>query len=96
MSARVATGVNWMSGNSDSSSGRGSYFCVKCWRRHIFGKSDGNRLWKGHRDHALTLPEEFREPIADACLSTQKTREELLTEYLRRGLEGDGIEVDGS
>lgn len=86
-----------MSDNYEGGSPRkdpsGSYFCLKCWRRHIYGKSDGNWIWEEHRDHAFSIPEEWIEPIGEACLSKQKTRDELLTEYLRRGLERDGIEV---
>lgn len=73
---------------------QGSYFCTECWRCHVYGKSENNWLWEEHRDHALTLPEEWQEPIADACLSAQKTREKLLTDYFVRGLERDGFEVD--
>lgn len=73
---------------------RGSYFCTDCWRNHIYGRSEDNWLWEEHREYALTLPEEWEEPIAEACMAKQKTREELLTEYLRQGLEREGIEVD--
>lgn len=72
---------------------KGSYFCTECWRRHIYGRSENNWFWEEHREYALTLPKEWEDTIAEACMQKQKTQEELLTEYLRQGLERDGIEV---
>lgn len=69
----------------------GTYFCTTCWRNHVYGKSEGNWLWKEHQEYALILDEELLDALAERAMETQTHRDELIAEYIQRGLEKDGV-----
>jgi len=70
---------------TERSAPAGSYFCCECLHNHHY-RSD---IWEEHMEHALTLSETVVEALGDVAVDQQVHRDNLIVEYVERGLEKD-------
>ena len=63
----------------------GSYFCCECLQNHHYR----SEIWEEHREHAFNLSETVLEALADVAVNQQVHRDELIVEYVERGLQQD-------